>query len=195
MSKKIFEKKIKNLAFEVWNDCPEDINLFTVNQIHSNIFVNTLDNEINTDADGIISKEMDSVLAIKTADCLPIAIKGNKGISLIHAGWRGIQSEILLQDQLKEIEPTYAFIGPHIRVNNYEVGEKFKENFPNSTSFEEINEKICFNMLNTVIDQLSSTYPGIIIDDCKLDTFENDNLRSYRNGDIEKRNWNILKYN
>ena len=195
MLKKVYEKSFEGLSFEVWNECPEHLSLFTINQIHSNKFANTKDHESIIDADGIISTDKESKLAIKTADCVPIAIKGRKGISLIHAGWKGIQSEILLQDELRKIEPIFAFIGPHIRVNNYEVGEKFKENFPNCKSFEEIDGKICFNMLNIVIHQLSSNYPGITIEDSKLDTFETTALRSYRNGDIKKRNWNILKYN
>jgi copper oxidase (laccase) domain-containing protein len=190
----VFQKNLDEVTFEVWDECPNHLNIFTVNQIHSNFFSNTADNKANIDADGIISFDREIILAIKTADCVPIAIKGKKGIALIHAGWKGLQSQILSQEQVKDLEPQFAYIGPHIRVKNYEVGEKFKENFPTSTHFEEIDGKICFNMLNTVIDQLSSNYPGIIIEDCKLDTFEEANLRSYRNGDFKKRNWNILKY-
>lgn len=195
MAKLVYQTNLEELRFEVWNERPEKSELFTVNQIHSNLVVNADFNQIETDGDAIITASQNKVLAIKTADCVPIALRGTSGVVLVHAGWKGVRDKILINEAISDLGITHALIGPHIRVENYEVGEEFKENFEQSTHFEEINGKICFNLTTSVYEQLSSTYPGIIIKDCELDTFTEESLRSYRSGDKIERNWNILKYN
>jgi YfiH family protein len=184
-----------DLSFEVWNERPEDLDIVSLNQIHSDIVINIDKTTKLPDGDGLVTSEKSKCIGVRTADCVPIAIKGEKGIAIIHAGWKGIQKKILLSEEINSIKPLHFIIGPHIRVENYEVGEDFKKNFPNSKHFEEISGRICFNLTTSVIEQLSSNYPGTIIDDCKLDTYDHSSLRSYRRGDETKRNWNILKYN
>ncbi|WP_127716634.1 polyphenol oxidase family protein [Halobacteriovorax sp. HLS] len=195
MPKKTFSKNIAGFTYEVWNDRPTDLDLICVDQVHSNGIYHYSDESSKNNADAIISNNKNDILAIRTADCLPIVLIGDHEFALVHAGWRGLQSEILLQDRLKELKPQYAFIGPHIRVEQYEVGEDFKQNFPKSTHFLDRQGKIHFNMLAMAQEQLSSNYHGIIIEDSALDTFTNEDFHSYRRGDLLQRNWNILKYN
>ena len=195
MSQKIYSRNIEGFTFETWDDQPTHYETVCVDQTHSNGIYHYSDEFSKNQADGIISNNRSKILAIRTADCLPIALIGEKEFALIHAGWRGLQREILLHPKLKELRPTHALIGPHIRVDQYEVGEEFKQNFPKSEHFVTRQGKIHFNMLAMAQEQLSSNYQGIIIEDSELDTYTNLSFRSYRRGDLIKRNWNILKYN
>lgn len=70
-------------------------------------------------------------LVIRTADCLPIFLydKDKEVIGLIHAGWRGLESDIIgaFVARIKKIynineESLTVAIGPAINKNCYEVG-------------------------------------------------------------------------
>ena len=68
-----------------------------VNQIHSSkifIFDNIYPNDIK--ADGIITKNKNVLLGILTADCAPIILLGNEYFGILHVGWRGLLSNIIL---------------------------------------------------------------------------------------------------
>lgn len=191
MAKKVYERKLTDFIFEVWNDFPLIDDLVYLNQTHSDIVHEAKQSIINSEGDGIVSRKFP--LAIKTADCLPVALMGKNGFALIHAGWQGLKKKILSDPLLQELSPEFAFIGPHIRMENYEVQEEFTKNFPKSNNFHSIDGKIYFDMSKEVYTQLESLFPGIEIEDSKLDTYTHQDLRSFRNGDKEKRNWNILR--
>jgi YfiH family protein len=187
----VYEKKFTGFAFEVWNNFPQVKDLIYLNQTHSDIILKAKKSNIEKDGDGIISN--DFPIAIKTADCIPIALVGENGFALVHAGWLGLKKEILANALLKELSPTFAFIGPHIRMENYEVHKEFTKNFPKSNNFHSIGGKIYFDMSKEVYQQLKSLYPTIEILDSGLDTFTDELFKSFRNGDKEQRNWNIIK--
>ena len=190
MSKILESKTFKSLIFEVYNDKP-DINLIEVNQTHSDIVVNSTDTVSNCEADGLITNS--ETIAIRTADCLPICIVGKDDYSIVHAGWRGIQSKIVQSKKIKEIKPTYAYIGPHIKVESFEVSEDFRDNFPNSSNFQKRSNKLYFNMQQEIIDQLKESYPNIVIEASTTCTFKNSEYNSYRRNKTTIRNWNILR--
>lgn len=192
MSVPRYSFQVSNLVFEVWDHKPKIKELKEVTQVHGNVVVEA--SKINTpiEADGLISTNKES-LAIKTADCLAVAFISDSGISLVHAGWRGLKDHILLDRQIKSLNPDKIFIGPHIRIKNYEVSLDFTKNFPKSNNFKEIEGRIFFDMTKEAIDQLKECYPLAEIIDCGLDTYSDDRFYSYRNGDLELRNWNILR--
>ena len=45
--------------------------------------------------DALITGTKDIVLAVQTADCLPVALVGDRVAAVIHAGWRGLAGDIL----------------------------------------------------------------------------------------------------
>lgn len=188
MSKLLFHKQLGDYSFEVYDDRP-NFDVVQVNQIHSDIVIKSHLASLEYDADGIYTTNLETPLAIRTADCLPVILIGRNGVANIHAGWRGVQSKIVQSHELKELDAYLAFIGPHIRVKNYEVGEDFKKNFPHSSHFEGAN----FNMEAEIIDQLRNHYHNIEIQTCEICTFENEEFNSYRRNKTEKRNWNIIK--
>lgn len=76
------------------------------------------------EADGFLltaESPLDRRPAIVTADCLPVAIEGPRGIALLHLGWRGLATG-LLEDAVRRTEGESAVIGPAIGPCCYEVG-------------------------------------------------------------------------
>ncbi|HYM00090.1 MAG TPA: peptidoglycan editing factor PgeF [Blastocatellia bacterium] len=124
--------------------------LATLNQTHSvNIYhvksQSELKNELKDeepDADALVTKEPNIVLAVKTADCLPILIADPKSgvIAAIHAGWRGTAGRItertladLMRDFGVNTRNCLAALGPAACGDCYEVGrdviDRFKSEF------------------------------------------------------------------
>jgi YfiH family protein len=80
------------------------------------------------EADGHILRQPGTAALVFTADCLPVAVAGPKGVAMLHAGWRGLAGGILAAGA-EAVEATSAAIGPGIGPCCYEVGEKVLEAF------------------------------------------------------------------
>ena len=93
--------------------------------------------------DGLITREASVVLAVKTADCLPVILVDtkHKAVGVLHAGWRGTVKRIVEKGvgEMRRCfgsQPgnTRAAIGPGIHGCCYQVGpevrEKFESQFP-----------------------------------------------------------------
>ncbi len=186
--KPIIQIKIHNSLYEVYTQKP-DFNFLEVMQVHGDqIIDSSVASTSLVKADGMISTGHET-LAIKTADCLPVAIIGQAGHALVHAGWRGLKQEILKNKELLKIEPTHFYIGPHIR--NYEVGAEFSELFPNFT--ETKNEKLYLELENVARKQIKDIYPQSIIESTEHCTFTDSSFHSYRRDRTTERNWNIIR--
>jgi polyphenol oxidase len=77
--------------------------------------------------DGLITAEPGLAPAVLTADCLPIALVGDRSVAMLHGGWRGLAAGIVAAGvrALEEIDPGATFsaaIGPGARPCCYEVG-------------------------------------------------------------------------
>ena len=90
-------------------------------------------------ADGIITNRAGLACGVRTADCVPIFYfdPREKVAGIAHAGWRGIRDGICgkMVERMKETFGTQpanvrVAIGPAIRDCCYEVGEEFREYFP-----------------------------------------------------------------
>jgi polyphenol oxidase len=80
------------------------------------------------EADGHVVREAGTAALVFTADCLPVAVAGPKGMAMLHAGWRGLAGGILGAGA-EAVEATSAAIGPGIGPCCYEVGEEVLESF------------------------------------------------------------------
>lgn len=162
-------------------------------QIHSSIVIETKAQGFKTppQADGIIDHSFEHILAIKTADCLPVLIIGKNGVAFIHAGWKGLRDKILLNPSIDTISPQIAYIGPHIKTHNYEVGSDFQEHFPNSKSLIKIDHKYFFSLEAQATEQLKKRWPHLKIQSSRLCTREHPQLNSYRQSRTHQRNWNV----
>ena len=95
--------------------------------------------------DALVSNTPKVLLAIKTADCVPLLIGDakNGAFAAVHAGWRGTSASIVMK-AIAQLRKEYgtdaadlrAAIGPAAGNCCYEVGseviERFKELFPQS---------------------------------------------------------------
>jgi YfiH family protein len=86
------------------------------------------------DADAAVTRTPGTVLAIQTADCLPVLFCAGDGseIGAAHAGWRGLAAGVLENTLAAMRAPranTVAWLGPAIAAQSYEVGEEVRDAF------------------------------------------------------------------
>lgn len=88
-------------------------------------------------ADAAVTAVPRRVLAILTADCLPVVIasRDGKALGLAHAGWRGLAAGVLertvaqVRARASDTCALQAWIGPAIGPAAFEVGEDVVEGF------------------------------------------------------------------
>jgi len=80
------------------------------------------------EADGHVLRAAGTAALVFTADCLPVAVSGPKGMAMLHAGWRGLAGGILAAGA-EAVGATSAAIGPGIGPCCYEVGDEVLESF------------------------------------------------------------------
>jgi YfiH family protein len=85
-------------------------------------------------ADAAITHSPGVVLAIQTADCLPVLLAAYDGceIAAAHAGWRGLAAGILETPLAAMHTPPphiLAWLGPAIAAESYEVGDEVRDVF------------------------------------------------------------------
>lgn len=85
-------------------------------------------------ADAAYSDQPDRVLAVMTADCLPVALVSHDGseFALVHAGWRGLAGGVLERTIERFQAPTdqiMAWLGPAIGPEHFEVGAEVRDAF------------------------------------------------------------------
>lgn len=88
-------------------------------------------------ADAAITTQPNTVLAIMTADCLPVVVYDSLGgvVGVAHAGWRGLASGVLerMVDHMQAKTATSghlsAWVGPAISQQHFEVGAEVREAF------------------------------------------------------------------
>lgn len=83
-------------------------------------------------ADAAVARGPGQVLAILTADCLPVLFASADGqvIGAAHAGWRGLVAGVL-ENTVRAMgaEGIRAWLGPAIGGASYEVGDEVREAF------------------------------------------------------------------
>ena len=103
-------------------------------QVHGNRVLEASEDIRGAEADGLWTREENLVLAIKTADCVPLLLATEDGaaIAALHAGWRGLAGGIIdaaLHALPSPVESLRAWIGPAISQKHYEVGGEVRQAF------------------------------------------------------------------
>ncbi len=85
-------------------------------------------------ADAAVTRSGDIVLAVLTADCLPVLLSAADGsaVGVAHAGWRGLSSGVLEAAIARLGVPPHkvlAWLGPCIGSASYEVGVEVHDAF------------------------------------------------------------------
>jgi YfiH family protein len=116
--------------------------LATLKQIHSSecVVAEGRRGELGR-ADALLENTPGSVVAVKTADCIPILLvdERNRAVAAVHAGWRGTAARIgpaaiaaMAQRFGTRPEDLHAAIGPGIGECCYEVGPEVAAQFGGS---------------------------------------------------------------
>lgn len=185
-----YSETLNQGRFETWTTKPEK-SFHHVTQVHGVEIVSL--ETLPTDADGMVCswEKLDQSLAIKTADCMPIVIEGEKGVVFLHAGWRGLADGILKRPEIAMIAPLRAFIGPSIHVCCFEVTPDFKENFKDSAFFKEAEGKLFFDLGLEAKKILLDQFPTLLVSIAPICTCCHLDFHSYRRDKTKNRNWNL----
>ncbi|MDZ7673653.1 MAG: polyphenol oxidase family protein [Acidimicrobiales bacterium] len=91
------------------------------------VVVDTPGQHAGEEADAAVTRTSGAVLAVHTADCVPVLFRGGGVVGAAHAGWRGLMAGVLGEtlDAMEQLgaRRITAHVGPHIRANCYEFGE------------------------------------------------------------------------
>jgi YfiH family protein len=97
-----------------------------LNQQHTNTVVRDPSSSTPVVADASLTEQKNRVLAIMTADCVPIMLCHTQypWVGAIHAGWRGLTQNIVeaVLSHCPEPKHCMAWLGPAIGVGQYPIG-------------------------------------------------------------------------
>jgi hypothetical protein len=119
--------------------------LITLRQIHSDlIYCVSKPPHEQLAGDGLITDTPGLLLAIQTADCLPVVLVDTKSraVGVFHAGWRGTVKRVV-EKGVGEMRGCFgtrprdikAAIGPGIHSCCYQVGEEVRTNFESQFAY------------------------------------------------------------
>jgi YfiH family protein len=122
----------------------------TLRQIHSNVLViggpaaGLVPGQSLGKADGLMTSEPGILLAVQTADCIPVLVadRRRRAVAAFHAGWRGTVKRIvengigrMRMEFGSRPEDLVAAIGPGNLVCCYQVGEDVLSEFESQFSY------------------------------------------------------------
>jgi YfiH family protein len=108
-------------------------------QVHGTHVVDARGAAPRVEADGAVARGPGPVLAVLTADCLPVLLcdRSAETVAVAHAGWRGLAAGVIESAvQAMDAKPSdvLAFIGPGIGPRAYEVGPEVRDAFVSADS-------------------------------------------------------------
>ncbi len=125
-----------------------DFPIVTLRQFHSNSVVVVsradADRQSPKKADGLMTDEPGFLLAVQTADCIPVLVADRKrrAVAAFHAGWRGTVRRIvecgigrMRMEFGSRPEDLIAAIGPGIGACCYSVGEEVRSSFESQFAY------------------------------------------------------------
>jgi len=122
--------------------------MVTCRQIHSDLIHLVREApEALVAGDGLVTQNPEILLAIQTADCLPVILVDTKtrAVGVFHAGWRGTVKRIV-EKGVGEMQRCFgtragdikAAIGPGIRSCCYQVGPEVKTQFESQFDYADV---------------------------------------------------------
>lgn len=163
-------------------------NFAYMRQTHSAV-VKYIDNAGVCVADGIIAKN-NLAVGVRSADCVPLMLALGEYVAAVHISRENLIGGIIsnLSRELTslgvDLSRAEIFLGPHIRAKNYEIKLNVIDSIKQTGFSNNIlhkDDKAFFDLTTAVTDELARVgFNGHNIIDCMIDTYEADNLFSYR---------------
>lgn len=175
--------------------------MIQMQQVHGNKVVRVSqkdDGKIIKNCDGLISNDPNVTLCVRVADCLPISLidKKTRSFGIIHAGWRGLEKEIIekaVQLMIKEFllnpKNLKVIIGPHVCQKHYEVKNDVSLKFaryPNAIMRKEGKEFLDLGKI-AIIQLIDEGIKKENIEVNRRCTYEDSNFASFRRDKTQHR--------
>ncbi|MEW6637973.1 MAG: polyphenol oxidase family protein [Actinomycetota bacterium] len=139
------------------------------------------------EADALITSEKDLCLTVGVADCVPVALVGERNVAMVHSGWRGTLAGISGKT-VREMdeESVKAYIGPCIRGCCYEVSGELAGRFASEFD-EEVVDGFNLSLPAAVRTDLERAGVGEVVDlglctGCRPDLFYSHRKQGPRTG-------------
>jgi YfiH family protein len=167
-----------------------------MNQVHGNDVVEVDEGSINQiTADALITRKTGLPLAVLSADCLPILIKGENIVGAIHAGRKGILNGIIERTitKMRELggKELSATIGPAICGSCYEVDiQMYLEAIEIDQNLATTQETHGLDLKKAAAGQLRSQ--KVSVTDLGICTAHDPNFFSYRRDGISGRSAGVI---
>lgn len=87
------------------------------------------DSGVIGEADILVTRVPGRVLAILSADCVPVVLHGGDAVAVVHAGWRGLVGGAIEAGVAAVGAVERAWVGPSIHACCYEVGPEVVDAF------------------------------------------------------------------
>lgn len=108
-----------------------------LNQVHGVRAIESGDPDFDggpPEADAVFTKRSDDVIAVLTADCLPLLLCSREGseVAAIHCGWRGLVGGVIanaVAGMSTTPSELLAWLGPAISQTAFEVGSEVRDAF------------------------------------------------------------------
>ena len=114
------------------------------------------------EADAHWTAEKNRALVVHTADCLPVLLRSHNHICAIHAGWRGVENQIVLSalEVFSDLSELEVGVGPHITQESFivskDVADKLAESSPQGKTWVApiAGEKYQISLIDLMKDQI-----------------------------------------
>ena len=180
----------KKIISELYHFSP----VLFLTQVHGNQIIECKSSNTGLfwgEADSAFTKAKDLPIIIRTADCIPILFSCNDLVAGIHAGWRGLDNQIIyncinlmIESYSCRLEDFIFFIGPHIRQKSYEVSEDVYSRFHKKYALSNQPKKALLDLSNIAVDQiLSFGFQDSQLNLINDDTYQSDDWYSHRNAE------------
>lgn len=194
LNENLLEKNFPHLEF------------FKLQQIHSDKLTAASKTLIPADAHYTTLKNRAPL--VQTADCLPVIVIGRNIVLSIHAGWRGVEQNIISKSLSSltsyRFTGAQAFIGPFIAKSSFEVGvdvaDRLETCFENAGGNPELRpvvhshkdpEKKYVDLEPIARQQIQQAVPGLPVEVVGLDTFSDSRFHSFRRNRTKGRQWSF----
>ena len=128
-----------------------------------------------------------SAFGVRTADCVPLIVRAENGWGLIHAGWRGLATQIIentlrLLDGVTDVA-IFAGAGPRL----YEVGAEVIEQIGESAVYTPLGDtpgsgttKSLLDTTATAVRQVRALLPNVTVANAEVCSIEDERFHSFR---------------